>query len=136
MTRRKRILAGSGSAVAIVAVLCGVALAAGVAVTLPFSGSDGNTIKGCYSTGGSLKVLTPCMCIRKGSHLVYIFAPKWTIARAAVAHHNCGVAAELRTIQSGMHGMAVDHVSVLRAKTTDTYIRFLRRTPRRKRRKC
>jgi hypothetical protein len=32
-----------------------VAFAAGVAVTLPFSG-DGNTINGCYSSGGALKV--------------------------------------------------------------------------------
>ena len=59
MTRRKRILAGSGSAAAIVAVFCGVALAAGVAVTLPFSGNDGNTINGCYSPGGALKLRTP-----------------------------------------------------------------------------
>jgi hypothetical protein len=34
----------------------GVAWAAGV--TLPFSG-DGNTINGCYSSGGALKLLTP-----------------------------------------------------------------------------
>ena len=34
----------------------GAALAAGV--TLPFTG-DGNTIAGCYSSGGSLKVRTP-----------------------------------------------------------------------------
>jgi hypothetical protein len=34
----------------------GIAMAAGV--TLPFSG-DGNTINGCYSTGGALKVETP-----------------------------------------------------------------------------
>ena len=34
----------------------GVAVADGV--TLPFSG-DGNTINGCYSSGGALKVLTP-----------------------------------------------------------------------------
>jgi hypothetical protein len=34
----------------------GVAWAAGV--TLPFSG-DRNTINGCYSSGGALKVLTP-----------------------------------------------------------------------------
>jgi hypothetical protein len=34
----------------------GAAVAAGV--TLPFSG-DGNTIQGCYSSGGALKVLTP-----------------------------------------------------------------------------
>jgi len=27
-------------------------------VTLPLSG-DGNTIQGCYSSGGALKVLTP-----------------------------------------------------------------------------
>jgi len=36
-------------------VVCGVALAA---VTLPFTG-DGNTIAGCYSSGGALKVRTP-----------------------------------------------------------------------------
>lgn len=35
---------------------CGLALAAGV--TLPFTG-DGNTIAGCYSSGGALKVRTP-----------------------------------------------------------------------------
>ena len=34
----------------------GIAVAAGV--TLPFSG-DGNTINGCYSSGGALKLLTP-----------------------------------------------------------------------------
>lgn len=38
------------------AVCCGIALAAGV--QLPFSG-DGNTINGCYSSGGALKLLTP-----------------------------------------------------------------------------
>ena len=35
----------------------GIAAAAGV-VALPFSG-DGNTVNGCYSPGGQLKVLTP-----------------------------------------------------------------------------
>jgi hypothetical protein len=43
-------------------VVVAVCAAAGVAiadgVTLPFSG-DGNTINGCYSNGGQLKVLTP-----------------------------------------------------------------------------
>jgi hypothetical protein len=39
-----------------VALGTGIAVAAGV--TLPFSG-DGNTINGCYSSGGALKVLTP-----------------------------------------------------------------------------
>jgi hypothetical protein len=54
-TRKKLVL--SVAALAMVAVLgTGVAWAAGV--TLPFSG-DGNTINGCYSSGGALKVLTP-----------------------------------------------------------------------------
>lgn len=35
-------------------VVAGVAYAA-----LPYAGADNNTIKGCYSTGGNLKVLTP-----------------------------------------------------------------------------
>jgi hypothetical protein len=42
--------------VAVAAVVGGVAIAAGV--TLPFSG-DGNTINGCYSSGGNLKLRTP-----------------------------------------------------------------------------
>ena len=37
------------------AIGCGLALAAGVA--LPFTG-DGNTIAGCYSAGGALKLRT------------------------------------------------------------------------------
>jgi hypothetical protein len=36
----------------------GVGMAAAGVVSLPFSG-DGNTINGCYSSGGALKVLTP-----------------------------------------------------------------------------
>jgi hypothetical protein len=44
------------AAVALGAVGTGAAVAAGV--TLPFSG-DGNTINGCYSSGGALKVLAP-----------------------------------------------------------------------------
>jgi hypothetical protein len=40
----------------IAAVTCGLAIAAGV--TLPFTG-DGNTISGCYSTGGARKLRTP-----------------------------------------------------------------------------
>lgn len=46
-----------GASAAIVAV-GGGGIAAAVGVTLPFSG-DGNTINGCYSPGGQLKVLTP-----------------------------------------------------------------------------
>ena len=46
------IAAGAGVA----ATACGLAIAAGA--TLPFTG-DGNTISGCYSTGGSLKLRTP-----------------------------------------------------------------------------
>lgn len=42
--------------VAAASIGCGLALAAGV--TLPFTG-DGNTISGCYSSGGALKVRTP-----------------------------------------------------------------------------
>lgn len=52
----KRIAVVAGSAVALVAVCCGVALATGFG--LPF-GSDGTTIQGCYSNGGALKLLTP-----------------------------------------------------------------------------
>jgi hypothetical protein len=42
--------------VASAAIGCGLAVAAGV--SLPFTG-DGNTITGCYSSGGALKVRTP-----------------------------------------------------------------------------
>lgn len=56
MTARKRLVLGMGLTGAIIAACCGVAVAAGVA--LPFSG-DGNTINGCYSSGGAIKVLTP-----------------------------------------------------------------------------
>lgn len=55
MTARKRTAVLVCSLGAIIAT-GGVAVAAGVA--LPFSG-DGNTINGCYSSGGALKVLTP-----------------------------------------------------------------------------
>ena len=44
------------AALIILGTAAGAALAAGV--TLPFS-VDGNTINGCYSPGGALKVLTP-----------------------------------------------------------------------------
>jgi hypothetical protein len=55
-TSRRGRLAGIAAAVTIIpASGVGAALASGV--TLPFSG-DGNTINGCYSTGGALKVLT------------------------------------------------------------------------------
>lgn len=56
MRLRKRILKVTVVVAALGAVGAGVALAVGV--TLPFSG-DGNTIDGCYSSGGALKVLTP-----------------------------------------------------------------------------
>jgi hypothetical protein len=48
------------SGVAAVIGLCSAGLGAAVAagVSLPFS-DDGNTINGCYSPGGALKVLTP-----------------------------------------------------------------------------
>ena len=46
-----------GTAILLGATAVGVAVAAGV--TLPFSGADGNTISGCYSTGGALKLRTP-----------------------------------------------------------------------------
>jgi hypothetical protein len=55
MTLRRR-LAVTLVALGAVPALCGVAMAAGV--TLPFTG-DGNTIAGCYSSGGALKVRTP-----------------------------------------------------------------------------
>jgi hypothetical protein len=48
---------GLGTAgLAIAAIGCGLAMAAGA--TLPFTG-DGDTIAGCYSSGGALKVRTP-----------------------------------------------------------------------------
>ena len=56
MRQRKRILKVVVVFAALGAVGAGVAMAAGV--TLPFS-SDGNTINGCYSNGGALKLLTP-----------------------------------------------------------------------------
>lgn len=52
---KKRKLIAIGAVVALTATGATVAVAAGV--TLPFSG-DGNTINGCYSTGGALRVLT------------------------------------------------------------------------------
>jgi hypothetical protein len=55
--RAKRIAVVAAAAAGLVTVCCGVALAAGVSITLPFSG-DGNTINGCYSSGGALKLLT------------------------------------------------------------------------------
>jgi len=55
-SKRRRLAAIGVVSAVVVAVSCGVALAAGF--TLPFSG-DGNTINGCYSSGGALKVLTP-----------------------------------------------------------------------------
>jgi hypothetical protein len=54
MTVSRRIGFLAGGCIA-AAVACGVALAA---VTLPFTG-DGNTIAGCYSSGGAVKVRTP-----------------------------------------------------------------------------
>jgi hypothetical protein len=54
-TRKKLVLSAAAFAAATM-LGTGVAWAAGV--TLPFSG-DGNTINGCYSSGGALKVLTP-----------------------------------------------------------------------------
>lgn len=52
-----RRLAGLAAAVVVVgSISSGVAIAAGV--QLPFSG-DGNTINGCYSASGDLKLLTP-----------------------------------------------------------------------------
>jgi hypothetical protein len=55
MTLRRK-LAVTAAAIAAVPAACGVAMAAGVA--LPYTG-DGNTIAGCYSTGGALKLRTP-----------------------------------------------------------------------------
>lgn len=53
---RKRTLIIASAAIIATAGGGGIAAAAGV--TLPFSG-DGNTINGCYSPGGQLKLLTP-----------------------------------------------------------------------------
>jgi hypothetical protein len=56
MKRRNLLL---GAAAAVIAIGgAGVAAAVAAGVSLPFSG-DGNTINGCYSAGGALKVLTP-----------------------------------------------------------------------------
>jgi Collagen triple helix repeat (20 copies) len=46
------------AAALVTAVALGTGIAVAAGVTLPFSG-DGNTINGCYSSGGALKVLTP-----------------------------------------------------------------------------
>ena len=54
MKRRKLVV----GAVAAVVAAGGVGAAVAAGVSLPFSG-DGNTIDGCYSPGGALKVLTP-----------------------------------------------------------------------------
>jgi hypothetical protein len=51
----KKLFLTLGTLITLAAVAAGLALAAGV--TLPFSG-DGNTINGCYSTGGALKLET------------------------------------------------------------------------------
>jgi hypothetical protein len=56
ITMKPNRLVALGAAAALGAAGAGAAVAAGV--TLPFSG-DGNTINGCYSSGGALKVLTP-----------------------------------------------------------------------------
>jgi len=53
LSRKRRLF---GAAVAAASIGSGVALAAGV--MLPFS-DDGNTINGCYSSGGALKLRTP-----------------------------------------------------------------------------
>src|SRR5436853_103594 len=58
VSKRRRLAAVAVVSVAVIAVSCGVAIAAGVSVSLPFSG-DGNTINGCYSSGGALKIKTP-----------------------------------------------------------------------------
>lgn len=52
----KRLLVAAAAILVTLGAGTGIAAAAGV-VTLPFSG-DGNTINGCYSPGGQLKVLT------------------------------------------------------------------------------
>ncbi len=56
MTTKKKLLLSAVAFVAVSVIGTGAAWASGV--TLPFSG-DGNTINGCYSSGGALKVLTP-----------------------------------------------------------------------------
>jgi hypothetical protein len=56
MSRGRRFTLTASLAVAVAAVGTGIAVAAGA--TLPFSG-DGNTINGCYTPGGELKLLTP-----------------------------------------------------------------------------
>ena len=58
----------AGAVACLVAVCCGVAIAAGVSINLPFSG-DGNTINGCYSNGGALKVLTPTATTCPGGYV-------------------------------------------------------------------
>ena len=54
MTLRRRFTAAA-IVLGAVPAACGVAMAAGA--TLPFTG-DGNTIAGCYASGGALKVRT------------------------------------------------------------------------------
>jgi hypothetical protein len=56
MTTKKKLLLSAVAFVAVSVIGTGAAWASGV--TLPLSG-DGNTINGCYSSGGALKVLTP-----------------------------------------------------------------------------
>lgn len=56
MNRKKRMLAALAAVSVAVVVGGGIAVAAGA--TLPFSG-DGNTINGCYTALGELKLLTP-----------------------------------------------------------------------------
>jgi hypothetical protein len=47
-----------GAVAAVIALGAGMGAALAAGVSLPFS-DDGNTINGCYSSGGALKVLTP-----------------------------------------------------------------------------
>jgi hypothetical protein len=54
MTREKLVILGAAAAFG----AAGASAAVAAGVMLPFSG-DGNTINGCYSSGGALKVLTP-----------------------------------------------------------------------------
>ncbi len=56
MRTRKKLFTVTAAMAGVLLLGGGIAAASGV--TLPFSG-DGNTIDGCYSSGGALKVLTP-----------------------------------------------------------------------------
>jgi hypothetical protein len=56
MRTKKKVLTAAAATLGVVLLSAGIAVAAGV--TLPFSG-DGNTINGCYTSGGALKLLTP-----------------------------------------------------------------------------